>query len=77
MSLIWKSLQSQGISKQAAHIIIKSWRSGIVQQYQTYLNKWALFCGERQVNPISPSLTDVFDFFTVLFDVLFDGEFSI
>ncbi|CAB3997045.1 Hypothetical predicted protein [Paramuricea clavata] len=71
MSLLWKSLQSQGISNQAAHIIIiiiKSWRSGTVQQYQTYLKKWALFCCERQVNPISPSLTDILDLFTVLFD---------
>ncbi|CAB4005586.1 Tyrosine- kinase Tec [Paramuricea clavata] len=66
MSLIWKSFQSQGILNQAAHIIIKSWRSETVQQYQTYLNKWALFCSERQVNPFSPSLTDVLDFFTVL-----------
>ena len=52
MSLIWQSLQSQGISKQASSIIIRSWRDGTLQQYQTYLNKWAVFCGERQVNPL-------------------------
>ena len=68
MSLIWQSLQSQGVSKQASNIIIKLWRSGTIQQYQTYLNKWAIFCGERQVNPICPSLTEVLDFLTALFD---------
>ena len=58
LSLIWQSLQSQGISKPAAHIILKSWQSGTLQQYQTYLNKWMLFCSERQVNTISPSLKE-------------------
>ncbi len=64
LSLIWRSPQGQGISKQAA-IVLKSWRTGTLKQYQTYLNKWAVFCGERQVHPFSPSLTEVLDFLTL------------
>ena len=34
--LVWRSLESQGISTDASRIIMQSWRSGTTTQYQTY-----------------------------------------
>ena len=30
-------------------VLMASWRSGTQKQYQTYLNKWMAFCGERKI----------------------------
>ena len=67
MSPVWQSIQDRGISKEAAKLIMASWRDGTKKQYGTYITKWQNFCDQRQINPIQPSLGSVLDFLTVLY----------
>ena len=65
---IWEHLQDQGISRRAAEVINASWRSSTQQQYRTYLQRWLWFCSERKTPPINPSVNDIIEFLTSLFD---------
>ena len=68
MSLFRESLRDQGISERAQEIILQSWREGTQKQYRIYLQKWTTFCSRRGVNTIQPSISEVIDFLTELFD---------
>ena len=68
MSLIRDSLRDKGISERAQEIILQSWREGTQKQYRTYLQKWTKFCSRRGVNTIQPSISEVLDFLTELFN---------
>ena len=65
---IWEHLQDQGISRRAAEVISASWRSSTQQQYRTYIQRWLCFCSERKTPPINPSVNDIIEFLTRLFD---------
>jgi hypothetical protein len=54
--LIGGLLESKGISKEAASIIVQAWRPGTQKQYKYYLQKWEQHCCERSINPISPNV---------------------
>ena len=56
--LVWRSLESQGISTDASRIIMQSWRSGTTNQYQTYHKKWESFCCRRNINLLQATLQD-------------------
>ncbi|CAB3983293.1 Hypothetical predicted protein [Paramuricea clavata] len=60
--LIGGLLESQGISKEAASIIVQAWRPGTQKQYKYYLQKWEQHCCERSINPISPNVGTAIDF---------------
>lgn len=45
-----------------------SWRDGTKKQYQTYLQKWNLFCAKNKLDSISPRVGDVLDYLTELFN---------
>ena len=65
--LVWRSLESQGISTAASRIIMQSWRSGTTTQYQTYYKKWESFCCQRKINPLQATLQDGINFLRDLF----------
>ncbi|CAB4020096.1 Hypothetical predicted protein [Paramuricea clavata] len=44
--LIGGLLESKGISKEAASIIVQAWRPGTQKQYKYYLQKWEQHCCE-------------------------------
>jgi hypothetical protein len=60
--LIGGLLESKGISKEAASIIVQAWRPGTQKQYRYYLQKWEQHCCERSINPISPNIGTAIDF---------------
>ena len=68
MSVIRQSLQSKGIPPHTLNIIMSSWRESTQGQYGTYLQKWQNFCSRRSVDPISPTINQVLEFFTELYD---------
>lgn len=45
---------------------MKSWRPGTKKQYAVYLKKWALFCGQHNIDILKPSIDDVLNFLTEL-----------
>lgn len=63
---IGEFLTSAGLSKDAANIIMASWRHTTKQQYGTYYKKWVCFCREKSINQINPSLHDIISFLTKL-----------
>ena len=65
--LVWRSLESQGISTEASRIIMQSWRSGTTTQYQTYHKRWESFCCRRNINPLQATLQDGINFLGDLF----------
>jgi hypothetical protein len=60
--LIGGLLESKGISKEVASIIVQAWRPGTQKQYKYYLQKWEQHCCERSINPISPNIRTAIDF---------------
>lgn len=68
MQIIRKSLEGKNISGHSADIILASWRSGTQKQHQTYINKWLNYCCERELDSLHPSVTDVIQFLTTLFE---------
>ena len=68
LSLIRKGLQDKGVSPRAQEILLQSWREGTKKQYTVYLRKWELFASGRDFNPIQPSVSEILDFLTELFE---------
>ncbi|CAB4006473.1 Pre-mRNA-splicing factor cwc-26, partial [Paramuricea clavata] len=60
--LIGGLLESQGISKEAASVIVQAWRPASQKQCKYYLQKWEQHCCERSINPISPNVGTAIDF---------------
>ena len=52
----------------ACNIIMELWRIGTTKQYPVYLDKWANFATVRNENPIHPTLANVTEFLTHLYD---------
>ena len=50
-------------SEEVTDVLMASWRSGTQKQYQTYLNKWMAFCGERKIAPLNEALQFVVQLF--------------
>ena len=68
MSLIRESLRNKGIPERAQELILQSWREGAQKQYRTYLQKRTTFSSGRDIDPIQPTISEVIDFLTELFD---------
>ena len=68
MSPVWQSIQDRGISDSATRLIMASWRKGTKKQYGTYIKKWTNFCCHRQIDHIQPTIAEVLDFLTTLFE---------
>ena len=68
MSLVRTRLRQQNISTRACDIITDSWRTGTTKQYRVYLDKWKNVATARNKNPVHPSVGNVIDFLTHLYD---------
>lgn len=68
LSCVRKLYRKQGFSKQTVDIIMSSWKLGIKKQYQTFTKRWFQYCSEEQVNSVRPTLDNILEFLTSLFD---------
>ena len=63
-----RSLSNEGISREATQFIACARREGTRYNYETAWRKWAVWCGEREMDPFECSLTYILDFLTYLFN---------
>ena len=47
---------------------MSSWKKGTTKQYDVYFDKWTRFCVEQKVHPIEPTIIQVMEFCTHLFE---------
>lgn len=45
-----------------------SWKKGTMKQYDVYLGKWTRFCVEQKIHPIKPTIIQIMEFCTHLFE---------
>ena len=62
LPLIWKCLQSRGISQTTQDTILSSWWTASQKQNQVYLEKWQSFADRKAVDPLHPPVRDVMKF---------------
>jgi len=62
MQCVRNTLRAQGISGDAANIIVSSWKTGTQKQYDTIFTKWRRFCGEREITHTESNLATILDF---------------
>lgn len=67
MSIVRLQFQKQGISRQAASILLASWKSGTKKQYKTFYKRWFQYCGEKSVDPFCTTRETVVEFLAYLF----------
>ena len=58
----------KGFDLSTVLLIMDSWRPSTKKLYTTYLNKWALYCVEREVSITTPSLPQACRFLRLLAD---------
>lgn len=68
MSCIRKLFREQGFSESTTNIIMCSWKSGTKKQYNTFIKRWLQHCCKNKVSSIQPSLNQVLEFLTQLFE---------
>ena len=68
MQSVRQSLVEHGISPQVANVIMSSWRSSTVKQYDVFLDKWSTFCLSRQNSFMRAPVSLVLDFLHDLYD---------
>ncbi len=60
-----RGYQTEGISEQTRKILLAAWTPNTTSSYSSAWNIWRSWCAERvTVNPLSPSLNNILDFFT-------------
>ena len=67
LPLVWRSLQSQGISTTASDIIVRAWRQGTIKQYKPHLCKWESYCHKRKIDPLRATAAEGTNFLADLF----------
>ena len=64
-----RGYQTEGISEQTRKILLTAWRPNTTSSYSSAWNIWRSWSAERvTVNPLSPPLNNILDFFTSQFD---------
>ena len=66
-----KTLLKQGFDKQTILLIMDAWRPSTKKVYTTYLNKWSVFCIERNIEILNPTLPQACRFLRMLSDAGF------
>ena len=61
-------IENEVFSKQTVNIIMSSWKLGTKKQYRTFTKRWFQYCSEEQVNSVRPTLDNILEFLTSLFD---------
>ena len=49
-------------------ILVASPRESTRKKYNTYQQKWHIYCHENNINPVTPNITNVIDFSSNLYD---------
>ena len=58
-----RGYQTADISAQSREILLAAWRKNTTSAYSSAWTKWSSWCSQQvNVNPLSPSLTNVLDF---------------
>jgi len=68
LPFISKRLESSNLSSAAQNLILASWRPSTLKQYQSYLQRWERFCTSNAVDIYKPSVEQVIEFLTSLFN---------
>lgn len=66
MDDIEQELLIKGLDQTSADIYMDSWTDSTKKQYNTYLEKWTVFCVEQRVHPRNPTLFQIMKFLTWL-----------
>ena len=67
MQIVRSHFLNHSVPPQITDIIMSSWKPGTQRQYNVYLHKWSHLCAERQVNSLSPTVTDILHFLHTLY----------
>ena len=65
--VIGKYLTCGRVSTETAKIIISSSRESTINQYGSHFKRRVLFCGEQQIDVINPSVNDILNYLTMLY----------
>ena len=63
-----KTLQEEGISEQARNLILNSRRKGTTVNYEAAWKKWDLWCGGKQIDPVTCPISQVLEFLSNLYE---------
>ena len=64
MACLNRSYSETGISAEARTLLMAAWRKNTSSAYGAAWQKWASWCNQQQVNPLSAPLSAVLDFLT-------------
>ena len=60
--------QTSDVSEQSREILTRAWRKNTTSTYSSAWTQWRSWCGQWvNINPLSPSLTNILDFFASQF----------
>lgn len=62
------STRTEAFLKKAINIVLQSWRLSSQNQYDAHINKWLLFCTQRQANQICPGMSVAVEFLTNVYE---------
>ena len=60
-------LDEQGLSSQATHFILSSWRTKTNKSYDSLFGRWNCWCTKRDSNPFSGPVSEVANFLATLY----------
>ena len=60
-------LAKEGFSQKVSDILLSSWRRKTASQYESAWKAWSGWCSEREINPFSTTLENIFEFLADLF----------
>lgn len=61
-----RQLLIKGLDVTSAEVNMGSWAPATKKQYNSYLEKWTIFCVENRVNPRKPSIIEIMRYLTWL-----------
>ena len=67
MQSIRKNLVNNGLSEQAAELVLASWRPSTKKLYDVYIKKWIIYAKENNCSTYNPVIQDVLNFLAALF----------
>ncbi len=62
------SSKKRDLSPTATKILDTAWKTGTTKQYDSHLEKWRWYCGERNIDPFSPTVEEGINFLAGLFE---------
>lgn len=65
---VWQRFRNLDIPEETSRILMASWRVSTQKQYSTYQDRWFKFCSRKQIDSLHPSVNQVLDFLTSLYN---------